>query len=642
MAEFWQFSAIPCIEESSFNKVLERFYDFGIAGLVRENIQNSLDGKLPGTSEPVKVTIKTGTLQKEKIPGLGEIKARIHALKGRNSYTKETITHMRNKMEDETVHYISFEDENTKGLKGAKDGQTNDADNTWSIYAYNKGVHTEEEDESVEKSRGGSHGIGKIASNAASELYMMYFANCDAEGNQHLGGTVQLIEHEYEGHYYRSTGYFTKVEQREDGTSKFYPFENHFDEVFSKNTRGLKIIIPFLREQFNDEVEIVKSVCDSFFMSILQRKLEVVVNDKEINATTIQTYIQDERYYVQETEKITEEFTPLYFKTYTEQEPKAIVIEDAMKGQYHFKLYFNYDPSIAKGRVAIIRTIGMKIEDKKIKNNVNKPFNAVLIPDSTVEDAFLKSLENESHTELTYEHIKDQKLQKNAKRFINNISKVMMGIIEEAIKKNNPTDGAMNTEDILYIVENQFKQELKKAAATVHLNKGGKEKTVLKLNTEIPQKDRKSPEPKEDKKYPPKPPRTIKKIKNKHGNENEDREEGEREKNLFKVYPEIVDRVIIGNREILRFDFSGSEEVKGAKSCDVSLIVVNGMGEECPGEFNMQSSYESIVDQSTGKPLMVEENKIKQIKINKGIAQIECKLNAHYNTALKFVYYVEV
>ena len=104
----WQFSKIPCIEESAFNKVLERFYDFGISGLVRENIQNSLDGKLPGETKPVCVTINTGD-----IPGLPEIKERIMALQGRNTYTRETIDHMRNKMNDEIVHYISFEDENT-------------------------------------------------------------------------------------------------------------------------------------------------------------------------------------------------------------------------------------------------------------------------------------------------------------------------------------------------------------------------------------------------------------------------------------------------------------------------------------------------------------------------------------------------
>ena len=43
---------------------------------------------------------------------------------------------------------------------------------------------------------------------------MMYFANCDADGNKHLGGTVQLIEHKFGDSHYRSTGYFTVDEDR--------------------------------------------------------------------------------------------------------------------------------------------------------------------------------------------------------------------------------------------------------------------------------------------------------------------------------------------------------------------------------------------------------------------------------------------
>lgn len=230
--------------------------------------------------------------------------------------------------------------------------------------------------------------------------------------------------------------------------------------------------------------KILRSICDSFFIAILQNKLEVVVNEQTLNSKTIKDYITNEDYYEQEVAKGITNFTPLYFNTYFKKEPLHLTISD-IREAYNFKLYFNYDETIPKGRVAIIRTIGMKIEDKKITGNVNKPFNAVLIPESIKEDAFLKSLENESHTELSWEHIKDQKLQKNAKRFINNISKEMAKVIEEAIKKNNPTDGVMNTSDILYVVENQFKQELAEVTATVKLNQGNKDKTVVKVTTNI-------------------------------------------------------------------------------------------------------------------------------------------------------------
>lgn len=635
----WKFSVIPGIEESTFNKVLERFYDLGISGLVRENIQNSLDGKIPGETEPVIVTIKTGKVNKNDIPGLDNIKERIECLVGHNSYTKETIEHMQNKMNQDEVDYISFEDYNTKGLRGAKNGQSYRPEDTWGIYAYNKGVHSEEEDSTLEKSRGGSHGIGKIASNAASELHMMYFANCDDEGDKHLGGTVQLIEHKYKDKYYRSTGYFTDIKKIENNEERFYPYENTFSEIFKKDTRGLKIIIPFLREQFNNEVDIIKSICDSFFIAILENKLEVIVNDKNINSKTIKKYIENKKYYNQDISEMKEEFTPLYLSTYTKKKPMQVTIEDT-KEKYNFNLYFNYDESIPKGRVAIIRTIGMKIEDKKVKGNVNKPFNAVLIPDSTKEDAFLKSLENESHTQLSFEHIKDQNLQKNAKRFINNISKVMAKIIEDEIKKSNPTDGMMNTEDILYYVENQFKQELSNCLGTVKLSSGDKEKTIVKVEQDI--LERKDPKDKKKKKKKP-----LKKIKNKRINDESDTEQEVNEVSpekltTYSTHPDRVDRLIIRDKEYVKFDFTDSDEMKKVKLCDITLSVVDGMGVEYSNEFNMKDNYEYVIDKATGHKCKIENNLIKDVKVVKGNVQIELKLKENYNKALKFMYYVEV
>lgn len=637
MGNKWQFSVIPCIEESTFNKILERFYNFGISGLVRENIQNSLDGKLPGSNEPVIVTIKTGSVNKHDIPGLDEIKERIKSLKGQNNYTKETIEHMKKKMDDEIINYISFEDFNTKGLTGANNGQSDNKKDTWSIYAYNKGVHTEEDDENLEKSRGGSHGIGKIASNAASDLYMMYFANCDEQGNKHLGGTVQLIEHKFKDKHYRSTGYFTDVKNMGDNKTKFYPFENKFHEIFEKNTRGLKIIIPFLREQFNNEKEIITSVCDSFFIAIMENKLQVIVNDKTINKDTIKNYIKNENYYEQNIEDLKKEFTPLYFDTYTDENPVELVIPDK-KDDYKFKLYFKYDTSIATGRVGIIRTIGMKIEDKKVKNNVKKPFNAILIPQSIKEDAFLKSLENESHTELSYEHIKDQKLQSNAKKFINNISNRMAKVIEEAIKKNNPTDGKMDTGDIIYEVENKFKKDLSKSMSTVKLSAGNKEKdkVVVKMPIGVPKNNegKTKEKTKTSKKRKPRKP-AVKEVK-------QTEESRKRETTRYNANPEIVERVVIGNNEYVNFDFSSSDDFKKSKLCDISIVVVDGMGNEYPNEFDMKKNYESVIDLSTGKKLKIEDNLIKGVQIKTGNAQIQLKLKEQYNRALKFVYYVEV
>ncbi|MDC3418084.1 hypothetical protein [Aquibacillus salsiterrae] len=605
----------------------------GIYGLTRENIQNSLDGKLLDNDDPVVLTVKTGTIHQDYIPGIKEIKQRITSLQGRNSYTKETITHMVNKMDLEEVAYISFEDSNTRGLTGARNGQSDSKEDTWAIYAYNKGVHFEEEDEAVETSRGGSHGVGKIASNAASDLHIMFFANCDKKGNQHLGGTVQLVEHKYNNQAYRSTGYFADIKSIGANKTKFYPFENRFHEVFEKKTRGLKIIIPYLREQYNDESDIIKSICDSFFISILENRLVVNVNDKVINRETIKDFVSDEKYYIQDIAEIKHEFTPLYIDTFLNVAPIPLTISD-MENDYHFKLYFRYDEAIPKGRVAIVRTIGMKIEDKKVNNNVNKPFNAVLVAEKA-EDGYLKSLENESHTQLAFDHIKDVRLQKNAKRFINSLSKEIAKIIEEAIKKNNKTDGMMDTKDILYLVENQFKQDLADAVATVKINKG---KSLVKVTTDIPKKKKKNKP--NDKEKPEKPRKKVKRVKPRSGNEGTNGDE-ERLKR-YSAHPDIVERLLIGNKEVVQFDFNDSKEINGEKSCNISLSIIDGMGVEYKDEFKIKDNYNTVIDGTSGKQCKIENNLIKNIAINNGIAQLKLEPKPNFNKALKFVYYVEV
>jgi len=259
--KYWKFSKIKHIEELQFNTVLERFYKYGISGLVRENIQNSLDARLD-KNLPVKVIIKLGEIYQDRIPGHQELINHIEALESGNVYAKETINNMLQQVNKEKYSVITFEDENTKGLSGSKFGQSSDKKHSYSAYAYHKGLHHVEEDDDDEKLRGGSHGIGKIASNSASMLYTMFFANKDEEGYETLGGNVQLIEHELNGVKYRSTGYFT-----DEDDQHFIPFENKgYHKIFQKNTRGLKIIVPYLRDEFDDKEEIVRTVCDSFYI----------------------------------------------------------------------------------------------------------------------------------------------------------------------------------------------------------------------------------------------------------------------------------------------------------------------------------------------------------------------------------------
>ena len=635
----WEFRKIPAIEEPVFNNVLERFYNLGLDGLVRENIQNSLDGKVPESNLPVVVRIRTGNISAAEIPGIEEIKRHIGCLKGENSYTEETISHMKKEMEKEEVPFISFEDCNTKGLTGAEHGELTQEGDTWGVYAYKKGVHFTEEDMELEKSRGGSHGVGKIASNAASDIHMMFFANCDAEGKQHIGGTTQLIEHNMDGINYRASGYFTRVLMDADGSEKYYPYENNFAPVFQKNTRGLKIIIPYLREQYTGEEKAICAVCDNFFVAILEKKLVVYVNDCKIDYETIEEIVMNSSFYPEQNPaEMKSCFTPLYIASYLEQEPVLVTIQDKINA-YKFQLYLQYDEEIKRGRVAIVRGIGMKIEDKKIKGYVNSPFNGVLIPVSSEEDIFLKSLENESHTSLSFEHIKDVKIQENAKRFLNNISNRLGEVFAGILKARNPSDGKIDTSEVLYSTERSFRKELSKEISTVQLTKGNREssKTVVKMKAKS--RKNKTQERKKRKE------KQLKEILQKITGRNPKPEAGgdkEKERKLYPMQPEAVKRAVLKGKELLQFDFTNVAAYSGETVCDIAMEVVDGTGKPYEKEFDISENYSEILDKGQGKLCRIEDNKIKDISIMDGKILLEMKTAERFNNSLKFMYFVEI
>ncbi|WP_080871980.1 hypothetical protein [Oceanobacillus timonensis] len=581
----FQFSEIPNIEVATFDNSLGDFYASGIEGTIKEDIQNALDARLE-KDLTVKLKISLENVNKGDLPGINEVFERINTLQGSNSYTADIIDYMKAKTDVTSVPVLTIEDNNTKGLTGAMNGQSNSKKDTFGIYAYSKGVHFTEENKEEEISRGGSHGIGKISNNAASDIHLMYFANCDEYGYQHLGGNTQLIEHTLNGKSYRSTGYFSYI-QGEDGKRKLYPFENKgYSSTFTKSTRGLKIIIPYIREEFNKMERIVKAVCDNFFLAVLQKKLEVEIKDSNqtvlISYETISDLVASGEFFETDKEQMVKKksFTPLYIQTYLKNEPIELTVSNNTE-EYTFSLYFTYDEEIPAGRVGILRTIGMKIEDFKVKNNVRKPFNALLLG-GTKEDEYLKSLENESHTKITEENIRDVKEKRNAKKFINNLNKELSKVIDEYFNRNNQTDGLVDTKDLLFETENNFKSELTKMSEKISIDN---EQTLIKKKVKETRKRRnqqKSDFNSESINSNIRKPRKIKKS-------NEDTSIRE----TIIAPAGIVQRAIIGSNELLQINLNQIENGSQWRTCNISFKVIDGMGNELDNEFDLENFFNS-------------------------------------------------
>jgi len=629
--EQFRFASIDYLEVATFDNSLDHFHRDGIRGTIKENIQNALDARL-FEDQPVKVTIRMYEVPKKILPGIDEVFNHINSLVGHNTYTTETINYMKSKEIIDKVPVISFEDSNSKGLSGAKNGQSNNRQDTYGIYAYNKGVHFVEDDMDKELKRGGSHGIGKIANNAASDIHLMYFANCDHENNKHLGATIQLIEHTLNNETYRATGYYTDMEKE---SGKLIPFENKsLHKALRKDTRGLKIIIPYVRAEFFDYVEIIRAVCDDFFLAILENNLvvEVFEVDEEltlIDKNTIVTLIKDSRFYYTDIEDMRKVFTPLYVDTLSNEKPIPIEVSNN-KDIFNFKLYFTYNPEIVVGRVAILRTIGMKIEDLGVNGHKRKPFNAVLVGGAK-EDRYLKSLENESHTKLSFDDIRDETEKKNAKKFITNLHKKLAEVIDEHFNKNNPANGNLETDDLIFETESSFKNLLDSTSEKIVINSGnivhkrnGKEKRDKKGNKSTSENSNKKKE------------RRPRKIKT----------DSESTVEQFVTPNDAVSRLFIQTDEIIYIDLYkvglDLTKYKLNKTCNLIFKIVDGNGEIVGDDFDFSLYISNISDINTQKHYTYSDNKIKNIEVTNNKIQIKINLINDNMTKLKFMYELEV
>lgn len=627
----FQFAKIEYIENTTFDGSLDSFYEKGIEGAIRENIQNSIDAKLE-TKEKVKVKIVLGKVGKPDLPGIDEVFQHIDSMEGKNEYTVEKINYMQSKKNEDSINVLTIEDLNTKGLSGAKNGQSGRSKDTFGSYAYRKGFHNKNENVEAEISRGGSHGIGKISNNAVSDINLMYFANCDELGEKHVGGSIHLIEHKHAGQDYRSTGYFSKKDYNNNG---LYPFENQgYSKIFGKEERGLKIIIPYLREEFTDFKNIVTAICDNFFVAILNEKIEVEIIDKIknkeiiINKSSLLEIVNDRKYYENYKPNIKKIFTPLYVQTLQEiTNPEKLIVE-SLDDTYEFDLFFKYDEELPVGRVGIVRSMGMKIVDYKVERYIRRPYNAVLIG-GPKEDGFLKTMENESHTQITSDNIKDSHSKKNARKFLRNLTTQMQRKIDESINRNSVSSGVLDTSHILSELDSTFSKNLSKSTEKVKIDS---ETTLLKKKPKERRKANKgSVFSKQKKEIQQRTPRKLK-----PSNEEEQGYE-------TMILPNSsVERISLGDKEIIKFDFNNIDGSKNWTECDITFVVVDGMGQEHQNEARLADNYMLIKDAASNDTYTFNDYKINNVKIKNNTSIINLIKYVDVKDSLKYLYKIEV
>lgn len=597
---------------------------------IREILQNSLDARI-NFDKPAIVNIEFKEIDKDELPSIGQIFNTINHLDPKNKYTLENVNRMKSLEKQKKVQVLIADDVNTKGLSGAYSNKENSIFNS---YAYSKGMHNEVDDEQLENTRGGSHGVGKISNNAASLLNLMYFVNHDENGDKQIGGSVFLFDHKIDDQGFDGVGYYTDIFENKNKKVRVpYKLDNRYSDIFSKNERGLKVIVPYLMDESINFEDTVKSVIDNYFIAITFNNLvvNVKIGNKEISISqeNILEIVTNDDFYKIDLDNREYAFTRRYLETYLEDaiaDEITFSVGSKDKDEYKFYLYLSKNKDEAPiGQIAIVKSVGMKIQDMLVHGRSTQPFNGVLICDKST-DAYIKTLENQSHTKLEYDNILDKKSRNKAEKFLQILRSELRKKIDNLMEEEMDEEGELDTSDLFFLNSKTFEKSINKNKKKVKIEGGGELiKDVKERRDKTGNPNDQKPESKDIRK------RTPRKI-----------QKGDDGTKFITLSNNSVKRVLVGNREILEFDFNGIPTLSDKKSFNLNIVSVDGEGREYKDEINLATRYRKVEDLVEQRELILRKKVIPNISINNKKSKLRLTLSENSDRNRKFIYRLEL
>ena len=287
MANKWVFPSAAGGEFTGFNDAgIETFAGSPVTSLAREIIQNSLDARPDGSTAPVQVYLDRLDLKKSEIPDLSTFKEEITSaceqakLLGEEE-TEAFFTRAIKLLDSrkKTIPVLRIADSNTTGMIGpCKVGKP------YHAYVKARGQSVKTTDQA-----GGSFGIGKHAPFALSELRCLFISTCYENGEdreQLAQGKAILMSRSDGGDAYTSgTGYYGSADCGPIEPKSKIPAWLRRDTQFSDSPAvvGTTIFVMGSRLDDNWKQQIVASVISNYFSAIQDSKLEVFIDDRNIN-----------------------------------------------------------------------------------------------------------------------------------------------------------------------------------------------------------------------------------------------------------------------------------------------------------------------------------------------------------------------
>ena len=276
----WRFPPTNGGREDGFNDPgIAHFGGSRLASLARETIQNSLDARLDPSS-PVHVSFELVHLVSEDIGG-DELLAAIESCRQQraadDSSVADALETAAGVLKSDKVTCLQVSDRNTTGLDGQR----------WHTLVKTQGVSHKP----GAPGAGGSHGIGKYAPFAVSDLRTVFYWTSFREGRvarEWCQGKSVLMSHEdSDGMETQGTGFFGQRDGCAQLVGRDVPQCFRLTDPSGKPVLGTSIVIAGFRAMANWRHRVAASVIANYFHALRTGNLTVMLEPDDDDDTSL-------------------------------------------------------------------------------------------------------------------------------------------------------------------------------------------------------------------------------------------------------------------------------------------------------------------------------------------------------------------
>jgi hypothetical protein len=378
----YEFEPLGNSPEDGFNDPLKTMFGQAAETVAREAFQNSLDAALD-PSKPVVVRVALKTLKSREIPEVRQLDEVLAAC-AINKNGRKHFENARRVLKSEAIPTLIISDFNTTGLTGENNDKTGKYYNFFkSVGGHNKPAGA-----------AGSYGYGKSTNIAFSEVDT-FFAASNHGGSKSNGilfmGCVRVCSHVLGGVEKRGVGSFGMPGQLPVRDSDNIPATFLLDQRGKR--KGTDIFIPGYKDHESWKQNTIKSALKNFWLAILEKKLQVEVDDTVIDSDSIDSIIHE---YFPKTSRggsawRRDDPVP-YFEAYTKGTKHRRNLPTL--GEVEARLLVG-DQEASTGYVACFRRNLMLIQHKSFRSIV--PFTGVFVCADEKGNAILQKMEPPQH-----------------------------------------------------------------------------------------------------------------------------------------------------------------------------------------------------------------------------------------------------